>query len=77
VDYQGNGVALKVPEKLEEVRRQRSVTFAPDGESRKKRRLGVWNIVSVNQVQNDGSEQALENGDASIDTRIGRRQIRG
>ncbi len=66
VDYQGNGVALKVPENWKRYEDNGSVTFAPDGGISQKGGLAYGFIVSVNQVQNDGSEQALENATRAL-----------
>jgi hypothetical protein len=66
VDYQGNGVALKVPENWKRYEDNGSVTFAPDGGISQKGGLAYGIIVSVNQVQNDGSEQALENATGAL-----------
>jgi hypothetical protein len=61
VDYQGNGFALKLPENWKKYEDNGSVTFAPDGGISQKGGLAYGIIVSVNQVQADASEQALEN----------------
>src|SRR5467141_4697897 len=66
VDYQGNGVALKVPENWKRYEDNGSVTFAPDGGISQKGGLAYGIIVSMNQVQNDGSEQALENATGAL-----------
>ena len=66
VDYQGNGVALKVPENWKRYEDNGSITFAPDGGISQKGGLAYGIIVSVNQVQNDGSEQALENATGAL-----------
>src|SRR6266436_232736 len=66
VDYQGNGVALKVPENWKRYEDNGSVTFAPDGGISQKGGLAYGIIVSVNQVQNDGSGQALENATRAL-----------
>src|SRR5712671_1725024 len=66
VDYQGNGVALKVPENWKRYEDNGSVTFAPDGGISQKGGLAYGIIVSVNEVQNDGSEQALENATRAL-----------
>src|SRR6266404_4438309 len=65
VDYQGNGVALKVPENWKRYEDNGSVTFAPDGGISQKGGLAYGIIVSVNQVQS-GSEQALENATRAL-----------
>jgi len=66
VDYQGNGVALKVPENWKRYEDNGSVTFAPDGGISQKGGLAYGLIVSVNEVQNDGSEQALANATRAL-----------
>jgi hypothetical protein len=66
VDYQGNGVALKVPENWKRYEDNGSVTFAPDGGISQKGGLAYGIIVSVNEVQNDGSEQALKNATGAL-----------
>ena len=66
VDYQGNGLALKVPENWKRYEDNGSVTFAPDGGISQKGGLAYGLIVSVNQVQNDRSEQALEDATGAL-----------
>src|SRR5712672_3845109 len=66
VDYQGNGVAFKVPENWNKYEDNGSVTFAPDGGISQKGGLAYGIIVSVHQVQTDGSEQALENATQAL-----------
>lgn len=61
VDYQVDGLALKVPENWKKYEEGGSVTFAPDGGISQKGGLAYGMIVSVNQVQADTSEHALEN----------------
>jgi hypothetical protein len=66
VDYQGNGFVLKVPENWKKYEDNGSVTFAPDGGISQKGGLAYGMIVSVNQVQTDGSEQSLENATRAL-----------
>jgi Zn-dependent protease with chaperone function len=66
VDYQGNGFALKVPENWNRYEDNGSVTFAPDGGISQKGGLAYGMIVSVNQLQADGSEQSLENATQAL-----------
>ncbi len=66
VDYQGNGYALKVPENWKKYEDNGSVTFAPDGGISQKGGLAYGMIVSVNQVQADTGEHALENATRSL-----------
>src|SRR6266404_435607 len=66
VDYQGDGVALKVPGNWKRYEDNGSVTFAPDGGISQKGGLAYGLIVSVNDVQNDGSEQALANATRAL-----------
>jgi len=66
VDQQMNGVALKVPENWNKYEDGGSVTFAPDGGISQKGGLAYGMIVSVHQVQRDGSEQALENATQAL-----------
>lgn len=66
VDQQLNGVALKVPQNWNKYEDSGSVTFAPDGGISQKGGLAYGMIVSVHQVQTDGSEQALENATQAL-----------
>jgi beta-barrel assembly-enhancing protease len=66
VDYQGNGYALKVPENWKKYEDNGSLTFAPDGGISQRGGLAYGMIVSVNQVQTEGSEQALENATQAL-----------
>jgi len=66
VDQQMNGVALKVPENWNKYEDGGSVTFSPDGGISQKGGLAYGMIVSVHQVQRDGSEQALENATQAL-----------
>ena len=66
VDYPGNGFTLKVPENWQKYEDNGSVTFAPDGGISQKGGLAYGMIVSVHQVQTDGSEQALENATQAL-----------
>jgi beta-barrel assembly-enhancing protease len=66
VDYQVGGVALKAPQNWNRYEDSGSVTFAPDGGISQKGGLAYGMIVSVNQVQNDGSEQALDNATRAL-----------
>jgi beta-barrel assembly-enhancing protease len=66
VDYQGNGYALKVPENWKKYEDNGSVTFAPDGGIAQKGGLTYGMIASVNQVQADTSEHALENATQAL-----------
>jgi Zn-dependent protease with chaperone function len=66
VDYQGNGFVLKVPENWKKYEDNGSVTFAPDGGISQKGGLAYGTIVSVNQVQADTSERALENATQAL-----------
>jgi len=60
VGLPGQRRCSKVPENWKRYEDNGSVTFAPDGGISQKGGLAYGIIVSVNQVQNDGSEQALE-----------------
>jgi Zn-dependent protease with chaperone function len=66
VDHQVDGLALKVPQNWNKYQDNGSVTFAPDGGISQKGGLAYGMIVSVNQMQNDGSEQALENATQAL-----------
>jgi beta-barrel assembly-enhancing protease len=66
VDYQGNGFVLKVPENWKKYEDNGSVTFAPDGGISQKGGLAYGTIVSVNEVQADASEHALENATQAL-----------
>jgi beta-barrel assembly-enhancing protease len=66
VDYQGNAYALKVPENWKKYEDNGSVTFAPDGGISQKGGLAYGMIVSVNQVQADTGEHALENATQAL-----------
>jgi hypothetical protein len=66
VDYQGNGYVLKVPENWKKYEDNGSLTFAPDGGISQRGGLAYGMIVSVNQVQTEGSEQALENATQAL-----------
>ena len=61
-----DGVALKVPQNWNKYEDNGSVTFAPDGGISQKGGLAYGMIVSVNQMQNDGSEQALGNATQAL-----------
>jgi len=66
VDYQGAAYALKVPENWKKYEDKESVAFAPEGGISQKGGLAYGMIVSVNQVQVDGSERALENATQAL-----------
>jgi hypothetical protein len=66
VDHQVDGATLKVPQNWNKYEDNGSVTFAPDGGISQKGGLAYGMIVSVNQLQNDGSEQALENATQAL-----------
>jgi hypothetical protein len=66
VDYQGQGFALKVPENWQRYQDNGSITFAPEGGISQKGGLAYGMIVSVHQVQTDGSEQALQNATQAL-----------
>jgi beta-barrel assembly-enhancing protease len=66
VDYQGNGFVLKVPDNWKKYEDNGSVTFAPDGGISQKGGLAYGMIVSVNQVQADTGEHALENATQAL-----------
>jgi beta-barrel assembly-enhancing protease len=66
VDYQGNGYALKVPENWKKYEDNGSVTYAPDGGISQKGGLAYGMIASVNQMQADTSEHALENATQAL-----------
>jgi hypothetical protein len=66
VDHRVDRVALKVPQNWNKYEDNGSVTFAPDGGISQKGGLAYGMIVSVNQMQNDGSEQALGNATQAL-----------
>jgi hypothetical protein len=66
VDYQVDGLALKVPQNWNKYEDNGSVTFSPDGGISQKGGLAYGMIVSINQVQTDGSEQALQNATQAL-----------
>jgi len=66
VDYQGSAYALKVPENWKRYEEKGSVTFAPDGGILQNGGLAYGVIVSVHQVQTDGSENALDNATQAL-----------
>jgi Zn-dependent protease with chaperone function len=66
VDYQASGYALKIPGNWKKYEDNGSVTFAPDGGISQKGGLAYGMIVSVNQVQADASEHALENATQAL-----------
>jgi hypothetical protein len=66
VDYQGSAYALKVPENWKKYEDKESVTFAPDGGILQNGGLAYGIIVSVRQVQADGSENALDNATQAL-----------
>jgi len=66
VDYQGSAYALKVPENWKKYEDKASVTFAPDGGILQNGGLAYGIIVSVNQVQADGRENALGNATQAL-----------
>jgi hypothetical protein len=66
VDYQGGGYALKIPGNWKKYEDNGSVTFAPDGGISQKGGLAYGMIVSVNQVQADASDHALENATQAL-----------
>src|SRR3984893_16943027 len=66
VDHQVDGIALKVPQNWNKYEDNGGVTFAPDGGISQKGGLAYGMIVSVNQIQNDGSEQALGNATQAL-----------
>jgi beta-barrel assembly-enhancing protease len=66
VNYEGGAYALKVPENWKKYEDKGSVTFAPDGGISQTGGLGYGMIVSIHQVQPDGSEHALENATQAL-----------
>jgi len=66
VDYQASGYALKIPGNWKKYEDNGSVTFAPDGGISQKGGLAYGMIVSVNQVQADASDHALENATQAL-----------
>jgi hypothetical protein len=66
VDYQGSAYALKVPENWKKYEDKGSVMFAPDGGILQNGGLAYGIIVSVNQAQADGSENALGNATQAL-----------
>ncbi len=66
VDYQGSAYVLKAPENWKKYEDKGSVTFAPDGGILQNGGLAYGIIVSVNQVQADGSENALGNATQAL-----------
>ena len=65
-DYQVDGLAMKIPQNWNRYEDGGSVTFSPDGGISQKGGLAYGMIVSVNQVKNDGSEQALDNATQAL-----------
>jgi hypothetical protein len=57
---------LKVPQNWNRYEDSGNVTFSPDGGISQKGGLAYGMIVSVNQVQTDGSEQALDNATRAL-----------
>jgi hypothetical protein len=66
VDYQGSGYALKIPGNWKKYEDNGSVTFAPDGGISQKGGLAYGIIVSVNPMQADASDHALENATQAL-----------
>ena len=66
VDYQGSGYALKIPGNWKKYEDNGSVTFAPDGGISQKGGLAYGMIVSVNPMQPDASDHALENATQAL-----------
>ena len=66
VDYQGSAYALKVPENWKKYEDKGSVTFAPDSGILQNGGLAYGIIVSLHQVQTDGSENALGNATQAL-----------
>jgi len=66
VDYQGSGYALKVPQNWKKYEDKGSVTFAPDGGILQNGGLAYGIIVSIHQVQTEGSENALDNATQAL-----------
>ena len=66
VDYQGSAYALKVPENWKKYEDKGSVTFAPEGGILQKGGLVYGLIVSVNPVQADATDRALENATQAL-----------
>ena len=66
VDYQGSAYALKVPENWKKYEDKGSVTFAADGGILQKGGLVYGLIVSVNPVQADATDRALENATQAL-----------
>jgi beta-barrel assembly-enhancing protease len=66
VDYEGGAYALRVPENWKKYEDNGNVTFAPDGGISQNRSLAYGMMVSVNQVQADPSEHALENATQAL-----------
>ena len=66
VEFQTSAYALKVPEDWKKYEDKGSVTFAPDGGIAQSGILAYGMIVSVNQVQVDASEHALENATQAL-----------
>ena len=66
VDYQGSGYALKIPGNWKKYEDNGSVTFAPDGGISQKGGLAYGMIVSLNPMQADASDHALENATQAL-----------
>jgi len=66
VNYEGGAYALKVPENWKKYEDKGSVTFAPDGGISQTGGLAYGMIVTLHQVQADGSEHALENATQAL-----------
>jgi Zn-dependent protease with chaperone function len=66
VNYDSGAYALKVPENWKKYEDKGSVTFAPDGGISQTGGLAYGMIVGVHQVQDDASENALENATRAL-----------
>jgi beta-barrel assembly-enhancing protease len=66
VDYQGDAYALKIPDNWNKYADKGNVTFAPDGGVLPRAGLVYGMIVSLNPIQTDSSDHALENATQAL-----------
>ena len=66
IDYQGGPYALKIPDNWNRYEDKGGVTFSPEGGISQRGGLAYGLMVSVNQVQADTSDHALENATQAL-----------
>jgi beta-barrel assembly-enhancing protease len=66
VEYRGDAYALKIPDNWNKYADKGNVTFAPDGGILPRAGLVYGMIVSLNSMQTDGGENALENATQAL-----------